>query len=349
MTDVAGARVIGIHRCVRWVRWPPPTRARGSWGERTRSRGSRTCSDRPRRALQGRSSSTGRRASARAASSMRRSAASAGLQEPMAVLRGGAFGPGTDAPYAPLVRALRPVLAELPDDELARVLGTATDELVRLIPELAVRVEPPGTAGRRVLTAVPERRQARLLEGVLGVLGRLGERQPVLLIIEDLHRADAGTRDARHVPCADRPVAAARGRGHLPGRRDPARGSVVGRPAPASTRRHDPPARLTLAPLGRDELARLIESIEDDAAVGERAGRRRRALRRAPAGRRGAPRGTARAADGVPHVIVPGSGPRADRRPLAGGATGAAPAGPGRAAAAASGPGIDRRSVRGRR
>ena len=64
----------------------------------------------------------------------------AGLQEPMVVLRGGAFGPGTDAPYQPLVRALRPVLAELPDDELARVLGTATDELVRLIPELADRV-----------------------------------------------------------------------------------------------------------------------------------------------------------------------------------------------------------------
>ena len=41
---------------------------------------------------------------------------------------------------------------------------------------------------------MPERRQPRLLEGVLGVLGRLGERRPVLLVVEDLHRADAGTR-----------------------------------------------------------------------------------------------------------------------------------------------------------
>ena len=85
-----------------------------------------------------------------------------GLQEPMAVLRGGAFGPGTDAPYQPVVRALRPVLAALSDDELARVLGTATDEFVRLMPDLAERVEPPGTGGRRILTAV-----TFLLYGVL--------------------------------------------------------------------------------------------------------------------------------------------------------------------------------------
>jgi len=117
-----------------------------------------------------------------------------GLQEPMAVMRGAAYGPYTDAPYQPLIRALRPVLTALDDADLARVLGNATDELVRLIPELADRVDGPGRAERRVLTVVPERRQPRVLEGVLGVLGRLGERHPVLLIIEDLHRADAATR-----------------------------------------------------------------------------------------------------------------------------------------------------------
>ena len=187
----------------------------------------------------------------------------AGLQEPMAVLRGGAFGPGTDAPYQPLVRALRPVLAELPDDELARVLGTATDELVRLIPELAVRVEPPGTAGRRVLTAVPERRQARLLEGVLGVVGRLGERQPVLLIMEDLHRADAGTRALvtflARIARSHRLAVVATYQADAIRREDP--WSVDLASLDAAPR---PPARLTLAPLGRDELARLIESIEDE-------------------------------------------------------------------------------------
>ncbi|HYM83230.1 MAG TPA: LuxR C-terminal-related transcriptional regulator, partial [Candidatus Dormibacteraeota bacterium] len=46
----------------------------------------------------------------------------------------------------------------------------------------------------RPLVSDPERRQSRLLEAILGVLTRLGERRPVLLVVEDLHRVDAGTR-----------------------------------------------------------------------------------------------------------------------------------------------------------
>ncbi|HEY7701403.1 MAG TPA: AAA family ATPase, partial [Candidatus Limnocylindrales bacterium] len=186
-----------------------------------------------------------------------------GLQEPMAVMRGAAYGPGTDAPYQPLVRALRPTLAALPDDDLAHVLGTATDELVRLVPELAERVQSPGMPSRPVLTVVPERRQAKLLEGVLGVLGRLGERRPVLLIIEDLHRADAATR-------ALVTFLARIARSH--------RLAIVGTYQADAIRREDPwatdlaglataprpPAELTLPPLSRDELARLIESIEEE-------------------------------------------------------------------------------------
>jgi predicted ATPase len=115
------------------------------------------------------------------------------LQEPMLVLRGEAYGPGTDRPYGPIIRALRPALGALPDDELAIVLGSAVDELVRLMPDLADRLGAPAGGSVR-LTTVPERRQARLLEGVLGTIGRLSERRPVLLVVEDLHRADAGTR-----------------------------------------------------------------------------------------------------------------------------------------------------------
>jgi DNA-binding CsgD family transcriptional regulator/tetratricopeptide (TPR) repeat protein len=186
-----------------------------------------------------------------------------GLQEPMAVMRGAAYGPYTDAPYQPLIRALRPVLTALDDADLARVLGNATDELVRLIPELADRVDGPGRAERRVLTVVPERRQPRVLEGVLGVLGRLGERHPVLLIIEDLHRADAATR-------ALLSFLARIARSH--------RLAIVGTYQADAIRREDPwaldlaalaaaprpPATLTLPPLTRDELARLIGSIEEE-------------------------------------------------------------------------------------
>ena len=36
-----------------------------------------------------------------------------GLQEPMTVMRGAAYGSYTDAPYQPVIRALRPTLAAL--------------------------------------------------------------------------------------------------------------------------------------------------------------------------------------------------------------------------------------------
>jgi DNA-binding CsgD family transcriptional regulator/tetratricopeptide (TPR) repeat protein len=185
-----------------------------------------------------------------------------GLQEPMVVLRGGAYGLNTDAPYEPLVRALRPVLARLDDDELGRVLGTATDELLRLMPELVERIGPAEAMGRQVLTVVPERRQARLLEGVLGVVGRLGERQPVLLIMEDLHRADAGTRTLvtflARIARSHRLAIVATYQADAIRRDDPWAADLAGLAAAPR-----PPARLTLGPLGRDDLARLIESIED--------------------------------------------------------------------------------------
>jgi DNA-binding CsgD family transcriptional regulator/tetratricopeptide (TPR) repeat protein len=186
-----------------------------------------------------------------------------GLQEPMTVLRGGAFGPGTDAPYGPLVRALRPTLIELPDDELVAVLGSATDELGRLLPDVAQRVAGLQESERRVLTVVPERRQARLLEGVLGVLGRLSERRPILLVIEDLHRADAGTRTLvtflARLARTQRLVVVGTYQGDAIDRDHPWSQDLVDL---ATAPRQ--PERLSLAPLRRDELARLIESIEGE-------------------------------------------------------------------------------------
>ncbi len=185
------------------------------------------------------------------------------LHEPMTVLRGGAFGAMTDSPYAPIVRAMRPALAALPDRDLAAIMGSATDALLRLLPELDARLGADVDGDRTALTTVPERRQARLLEGILGVLGRLGERRPVLLVIEDLHRADAGTRTLATFLAR---IARAQ------------RVAIVGTYQADAIRRDDPwavdlrslegaprqPHRLTLGPLGRDDLARLIEAIEGE-------------------------------------------------------------------------------------
>ena len=148
----------------------------------------------------------GRRRS-RPASSTRRSAASAGLQEPMLVVRGGAYGPGTDRPYAPFIRALRPVLAELSDAELGAVVGSATDELVRLLPELerAHRRQRPMaprvrlTHGPRAPPGAPARgRPRRPRPPVRATAGPVRHRGPAPRRRRDPH--------AGELPGPDRPV-----------------------------------------------------------------------------------------------------------------------------------------------
>lgn len=182
------------------------------------------------------------------------------LDEPMLVLRGGAHGRGTDQPYGPLIRALRPALADLPDSELGAIVGTADDELAHLIPELVPRLGPSGQPRFR---SVPERRQARLMEGILGVLGRLAERQPVLVALEDLHRADAGTRSLlaflARIARPQRLAIVGTFQGDAIRRDDP--WAVDLRALQSSVR---PTAHLHLGPLGHAELARLIAAIEGE-------------------------------------------------------------------------------------
>ena len=88
--------------------------------------------------------------------------------------------------YAPVVEALRPLAGLLGPAELERVLGDAGDQLARLMPELGAR----NTAGPGAPLA-----PSQLLELLLGMLHRIAERTPVLLVVEDLHWADQSTRD----------------------------------------------------------------------------------------------------------------------------------------------------------
>jgi DNA-binding NarL/FixJ family response regulator len=84
--------------------------------------------------------------------------------------------------YAPLVGALRDVDAQ----ELHDLLGTNARELARLLPQLE---GPDASLSATVLA------QGRLFELLLGLLGRLGDERPLVLIVEDLHWADRSTRD----------------------------------------------------------------------------------------------------------------------------------------------------------
>src|SRR5829696_377000 len=94
--------------------------------------------------------------------------------------------------YAPLVEALRPLVGLLDAAELERVLGGARGELARVVPELG---PPPAGAGGGGRPAEAPLAPTRLFELLLGVLHRLAEGAPLLLVVEDLHWADQSTRD----------------------------------------------------------------------------------------------------------------------------------------------------------
>jgi DNA-binding CsgD family transcriptional regulator/tetratricopeptide (TPR) repeat protein len=102
------------------------------------------------------------------------------------VLTGGCIELGGEGlPFVPLVEALRTLARTTPPADLDRLLGPARGELARLLPELAVDAQPAAAPGST----------AQLFELVLGVLGRLGDERPLVLIVEDLHWADRSTLD----------------------------------------------------------------------------------------------------------------------------------------------------------
>jgi DNA-binding CsgD family transcriptional regulator/tetratricopeptide (TPR) repeat protein len=114
------------------------------------------------------------------------------------VLEGGcvSLGSGEGLPFAPIVEALRrlPALIAAGEvdgiDDIDELRSGETADLGRLLPELGgARAREPEAFDR------PAWVQARIFEGLLALLGTLGERIPVVLIVEDLHWSDGSTRD----------------------------------------------------------------------------------------------------------------------------------------------------------
>src|SRR5512132_769322 len=102
------------------------------------------------------------------------------------VLTGGCVPVGEGSlPYAPVVEVLRALVAELGPDTVRGLVGPSWPELARLAPGLGrPQADPDGHST-----------QSRLFELLLGLLGRLAEQQPILLVVEDLHWADRSTRE----------------------------------------------------------------------------------------------------------------------------------------------------------
>ncbi|MFI6175175.1 AAA family ATPase [Nonomuraea sp. NPDC051191] len=101
------------------------------------------------------------------------------------VLVGGCLELGTEGlPFAPFTAVLRGLVRELGRDGVAALVpGGTTRGLARLLPEFG-EPDKDGAEAR-----------ARLFEQVLGLLERLAEERPVLLVVEDAHWADRSTRD----------------------------------------------------------------------------------------------------------------------------------------------------------
>ncbi|RJL33432.1 helix-turn-helix transcriptional regulator [Bailinhaonella thermotolerans] len=88
-------------------------------------------------------------------------------------------------PYAPFTAGLRRLTREIGAAEVSALVPGGSHELGRLLPELG----PPPARPDDVTAS------SHLFEEVLGLLERLAERRPVVLVVEDAHWADRSSRD----------------------------------------------------------------------------------------------------------------------------------------------------------
>ncbi|MBC9711540.1 AAA family ATPase [Streptomyces sp. TRM66268-LWL] len=112
------------------------------------------------------------------------------VKEHAVVALGGCVEIGAEGlPFAPFSAALRSLLRQLPD-ELAAAAAGQEEQLARLLPELSA----PGRGTPLRAQEGEEESMARLFELTVRLLERVAAERPVVLVLEDLHWADASTR-----------------------------------------------------------------------------------------------------------------------------------------------------------
>ncbi|HET7028943.1 MAG TPA: LuxR C-terminal-related transcriptional regulator [Candidatus Limnocylindrales bacterium] len=190
------------------------------------------------------------------------------LDEPFLVVRGRAYRPGSDEPFGPIIRALRPILRAAADDELARLVGSVAEDIVRLFPEVIGRVAAADLLPAHPTITSLERRQGRVLEALLGVVGRMADEAPILLVIEDLNEADAATRAfvsfASRIRRSTRICVIGSYHGDELSRDHPLAAMLEELPAAIDRG----PRRIPIPPLERSELAELVQAIEGERPTG---------------------------------------------------------------------------------
>ncbi len=153
---------------------------------------------------------------------------------------------GQTLPYAPLVEVLAELVRREGSTAVRRWAGVAGAELGRLVPALLDEDTPPEVLG-----------SGRLFQAFSALLQSLSFRRPVLLVIEDVHWADTSTRELLAVLARQQqgPILLI-----LTLRSDES-------PVPPGLARYVAElvragdARITVAPLTRDEQARQLSDI----------------------------------------------------------------------------------------
>ncbi|MFP5319499.1 MAG: helix-turn-helix transcriptional regulator [Acidimicrobiia bacterium] len=167
------------------------------------------------------------------------------------VLAGACVALGAESlPYAPFMGVLGQLAAEVGPDGIEALVGPGRVDLARLVPELRRPGDdsrPSGPAERAVLFQV-----------VLRTLDALGAEGPLVVVVEDLHWADASSRDL---------LAFLLGRVHTgvllvaTYRSDEVHRRHPLRPFLAEAARSERVTRVDLAPLSADEVTRQLEAI----------------------------------------------------------------------------------------
>jgi DNA-binding CsgD family transcriptional regulator/tetratricopeptide (TPR) repeat protein len=113
----------------------------------------------------------------------------------LTLVRGAAHEPLSGEPYAPVAAALRSSLREVPDDRLPVIVGRAAQILSPLLPEVSERLATLGQGPPPApIISAADQAAGRFSEAVVAVLERLAGEGTILLVFEDLHWADPGTR-----------------------------------------------------------------------------------------------------------------------------------------------------------
>lgn len=101
----------------------------------------------------------------------------------------------TGLPFAPFTGVVRDLVREDGAAAVSLLLGGRTREIARLLPDLGAAEAEPAEAAAAGADAYPGEGRGRLFEQMLTLVEQLGERGPVVLVIEDLHWADPSTRE----------------------------------------------------------------------------------------------------------------------------------------------------------